>query len=90
MISIISSLLIPFTGIIAFGSELTNQQKGNLKYYNYAFEEKLPWVYYLVSFYVFLNIAAIPVLIIVIRNNILKLALPKINPNKFSSNSVYI
>lgn len=73
------------TGVIAFGENLVNDQKGNLKYYNYAFEEQLPFVYYFVSFYVFLNIASIPILIIVVRNNILKMAFPSINANQFSS-----
>lgn len=90
LVSIILCLIIPLTGIIAFGSNLVSNQKGNLKYYNYAFESQLPMVYYFVSFYVFLNIAAIPVLIIVVRNNILKLAIPKINPNQFSSNAFHM
>ena len=76
-------LIIPLTGCMAFGKEL-GAGKG-LQYYNFDFEGKINFIYYFVSFYVFLNIAAFSVYIIVIRTNILKLVNPSIDPLKFSS-----
>ena len=45
-------------------------------------------MYYLVSFYVFLNVATVPVLTIVLRNNILKLVAPKVNSKVFSKTTL--
>jgi hypothetical protein len=74
--TIATCLIIPITAIMAFGTSLSNAKQGDLKYYNFNFKQHLLPVYYLVSFYVFLSVAAIPVLIIVTRNTILKLVAP--------------
>lgn len=78
-------IIIPMTAIMAFGTKLSQQKAGDLKYYNFDFQEQASPVYYLVSFYVFLNVAAVPVLTIVLRNNILKLVAPTVNSKVFSS-----
>lgn len=85
IVSMILNLLVPVTGIMAFGDNLVSPQKGNIKYYNYAFESQLPFVYYFTSFYVFLNIASIPVIVIVIRNNIMRMLFPELQPDTLSS-----
>ena len=41
---------------------------------------KLKWAYYIISFYMFLNIAALPVLTITIRKNLMKLVVPHLVP----------
>ena len=65
---------IPILGILAFGPNLTDPKDPNhLIYFNEDFKNTLPWVYYIVSFYVFLNIAVLPVLMITTRNNLIKL-----------------
>jgi hypothetical protein len=46
-------------------------------------------VYYLVSFYVFLNVAAVPVLTIVLPTNILKLVAPTVNSKVLSSKYLF-
>lgn len=78
-------LVIPFTGIMAFGTGLSQAHAGDLKLYNFNFEEKAPAVFYLVSFYMFLNVASMPVLTIVLRTNILKLLAPQVESHKLSS-----
>jgi hypothetical protein len=48
-------------------------------YYNDNFEHTVPntsWIFYIVSFYMFLNIAAFPVLTITARNNLMKAFIP--------------
>ena len=40
------------------------------------------WIYYFISFYVFFNIAVIPVAVIVLRTNIMKLLQPDKLPKK--------
>jgi amino acid permease len=74
-------MIIPITGVLAFGKDLIGDQ---LKYYNDDFKEVIPFIYYITSFYVFLNIAAFSVYIIVIRTNILHIINPSINPKKLS------
>ena len=70
---------------MAFGEELGVGK--DLKYYNFDFKNKVDAAYWVVSFYVFLNIAAFSVYIIVIRTNILKIINPAIDPQKLSSNN---
>lgn len=80
LIAVLSTLLISLIGIMAYGGELTNPYKsGGIKYYNTIFKGKFDWAYYFTSFYIFLNVAALPVLTIVLRNNSMKL----ITPEKF-------
>ena len=81
-------MIIPITGCMAFGKEL-GAGKG-LQYYNFDFENKISFVYWFVSFYVFLNIAAFSVYIIVIRTNILKMIDKSIDPLKASSKILLI
>lgn len=69
---------------MAFGDDLGTGT--HLKYYNFDFQGKFDATYWVVSFYVFLNIAAFSVYIIVIRTNILRLIKPKVNPLALSSN----
>ena len=76
-------LIIPITGCMAFGDELGTGT--HLKYYNFDFQGKFDVTYWVVSFYVFLNIAAFSVYIIVIRTNILRLIKPQVNPLSLSS-----
>jgi len=45
-------------------------------------------VYYVVSFYQFLNVAAFSIYIIVIRNNILSVAKPEIDANRLSKTTL--
>lgn len=68
-------LIIPITATLAFGDELGSHE---YKYYNFDFDQypESRFIYYLVSFYVFLNIAAFSVYIIVIRTNLLKVFWP--------------
>lgn len=53
-------------------------------YYSEAFKGRLDFIYYFVSFYLFLNVTAFSVYIIVIRENIFKIFFPSIEPNKVS------
>ena len=66
-------MLIPWTGIMAFGDALGSKSSKDLKYYNFDFQDDIPFIFYFVSFYVFLNVAALPVYVIVIRANLLKI-----------------
>ena len=72
--SFVLMILICITGILAFGESMVDSEK--LKYYNYNFENQVNITFYFSSFYMFLNIAALPVLIIVIRNNLMKWIAP--------------
>lgn len=88
LISGLILIIIPLTGCMAFGEDL-GTGKG-LKYYNFDFKGKVDAAYWVVSFYVFLNIAAFSVYIIVIRSNILKMIKPSVDPQKLSSNHIFI
>ena len=79
------NLIIPWTAVMAFGDDLGSKSASDLKYYNFDFEKKIPFIYYFVSFYVFLNIAAMSVYVIVIRANVLKIFSPKANAKVMSS-----
>lgn len=73
--------LLPIIGIIAFGPGLCDPQKPNdMIYFQYNFKDKANWVYYFVTFYFFLNIAAFPVVTITLRNNLMKLFTPQFMP----------
>lgn len=87
-------LIIPITGIMAFGNNLVHPINGLLEsshkliYYNEDFRGRIDIVYYIVSFYVFLNVAAFSVYIIVIRENMFGIFFPKIEPNKVSKSTL--
>lgn len=76
-------LILPLTASMAFGASL--DPGGGFVYYNFDFEYSIPAVYWVTSFYVFLNIAAFSVYIIVIRTYILKVTYPAVNPRTISS-----
>ncbi len=42
----------------------------------------MAWIYYYVGFYIFCNVAAMPVLTITLRNNMIKLITPQYFPKK--------
>lgn len=85
------NMIIPWTGIMAFGETLKfDSSSSDLKYYNFDFEQPIPFIYYFVSFYVFLNVAAMPVYVIVIRGNILKILKPQIDSKVLSSTIKYL
>ena len=75
-------LIIPITAALAFGNDLVDKRVSmlgeghKLIYYNEDFQGRLDFIYYIVSFYVFLNIAAFSVYIIVIRKNIMAIFKP--------------
>lgn len=81
-IGALSIILLSITGILAFGECLDAQfvagcapdYPNKSSYYNNFFKgiAHTDWVFYISSFYVFLNIAAFPVLIITARNNLMK------------------
>lgn len=77
-------LIIPITAAMAFGKDLIGEE-GKLKYYNFDFESEIPFIYWITSFYVFLNIAAFSVYIIVVRTNILGIIQPSVNPKVLNS-----
>lgn len=81
-------VLVPITAIMAFGDQLGVAH--SLKYYNYDFQGQLDFVYYFVSFYVFLNVAAFSVYIIIIRTNIMSMFLPQINPRTLSKQTALV
>ena len=88
-------IIIPLTAIMTFGNNLVHSQTGllgegshKLIYYSEDFKGKLDFVYYIVSFYLFLNVTAFSVYIIVIRENIFKVFFPKIEPNKVSKSTL--
>jgi len=87
----ITMTIIPMTACFAFGNELIDNRVNmlgegghKLVYYNEDFKGKLDFVYYVISFYVMLNIAAFSVYIIVIRRNLMAIIKPEINPDRFS------
>lgn len=68
-------LLIPLTAIWAFPG------LSQYCFYNILFDQQyVRWAYYIISFYMFLNIAALPVLTITIRKNLMKLVAPHLMP----------
>ena len=65
-------ILLSLTGMWAFAN------LENFQYYNLAFDEGITTgLYYFISFYIFLNISALPVMTITIRKNMMKLCLPE-------------
>lgn len=78
-------MIIPITGVMAFGVDLGTGE--HLKYYNFDFEDKINFIFFFTSFYVFLNVAAFSVYIIVIRRNVLHMIDRNINPNKLSKST---
>lgn len=54
----------------------------NFSTYTNIYRGKIDWIYYITSFYMFLNIAAFPILIITMRNNIMKCFMPHKIPKK--------
>ncbi len=72
--------IIPLTAILAFGTKLVSS--GSLKYYNEDFINHEKIIYYFVSFYMMFNIAAFPVLVITLRNNMMKLFSPNNLPKR--------
>ena len=84
-------ITIPITAIMAFGNDLIHDTPTTglgsvhkLIYYNEDFKGKLDFIYYIVSFYVFLNVAAFSIYVIVIRNNIINVFMPAIDANRIS------
>jgi hypothetical protein len=55
--------------------------KPSTVFLNNLFKNKIDWIYYFSSFYIFLNISSNPVLTIVIRKNLMKLLSPKKIPS---------
>ena len=88
-------LVIPITAALAFGNDLVEKRTmlgsgHSLIYYNEDFKGRLDFIYYIVSFYVFLNIAAFSVYIIVIRKNIMAIFKPEINAERLSKTTAII
>jgi hypothetical protein len=88
-------ILLPITASLAFGNELIDKTKflmgeHHLKYYNEDYKGRIDFVYYFVSFYVFLNVAAFSVYIIVIRKNVLAIARPEMDSDKVSKTTILI
>lgn len=77
-------IIIPITAIMAFGTNLVHSDtkllgsSHNLIYYSEDFKGRLDFIYYIVSFYLFLNVTAFSVYIIVIRENVFRIFFPKI------------
>lgn len=86
IVSVTTLLLIPLSGIMAFGSNLGKAHE--LKYYNLDFKGVIDPIYYFVSFYMFLNVAAFSVYIIIIRTSLMKICLPASDPNKMSKQTI--
>ena len=68
-------IIISLTGILAFG-DLYMSNKEKKSYYNMWFDDNINWIYYIISFYLFFNITAFPVLVITTRNNLMKCIVP--------------
>jgi hypothetical protein len=96
LIAGISMLIIPITAVFAFGNELVGPastmlgQGHSLIYYNEDFKGRLDFIYYIISFYVFLNVAAFPVYIIVIRRNILSIIKPSVNSDRLCKTTIFM
>lgn len=79
-------VIIPITAVLAFGQQLVDlQNPHNLIFYNFDFKDRIDFIYWFTSFYVFLNVAAFSVYIIVIRANLLQVLAPKVDSNKLCS-----
>ena len=78
MFAIITTLVIPILGIMGFGPLLDDDpfDTSEIKYFNLVFKGEIDFIYYFTSFYIFLNISAVPVLIVVLRNNLINLITP--------------
>lgn len=68
-------ILISLTGILAFGDKYVLDSKTK-SYYNMWFHGNIDWIYYIISFYLFFNITAVPVVTITTRNNLMKCIVP--------------
>lgn len=70
--------LVSMIGMVGLGPALVNDpfDKKDLTFFNEAFKGKVDSVYYFTSFYIFLNISAIPVLTLVLRNNLIYFLTP--------------
>ena len=92
----ITMLIIPITAALAFGNDLVEKRTDmlgaghKLIYYNEDFKGRLDFIYYIVSFYVFLNIAAFSVYIIVIRKNLMAILKPDLNAERLSKTTAII
>lgn len=74
---LLTFLFVCLTAMWAF--PLEKLQKAS--FYNQMFNVgNIKWAYYIISFYMFLNIAALPVLTITIRKNLMKLVVPHLMP----------
>ena len=74
-------LIIPITACLSFGNKLVDEdgmlsESHSLIYYNEDFRGRIDFIYYFVSFYVFLNIALFPIYVIVIRRNLMAIIRP--------------
>ena len=58
------------------GRLVLDPDSSKLQYFNDTFKGELDFIYYFTSFYIFLNVAAIPILIIVMRNNLIQMITP--------------
>lgn len=87
----LSLVLLSLVGVMAFGDCLNSEKISSChspytngsSYFNDYFKgiANADWVFYIASFYIFLNVAAFPVLIITARNNLMKFAIPdKVSP----------
>ena len=87
-------LSIAVTAVLAFGNDLvTNVDMfgaHRLTYYNYDFKGRLDFIYYIASFYIFLNLSSFAVLIIVIRRNMLTIWKPTVNSDRPSKITVFL
>ena len=88
-------LIIPITATLAFGNELVHRASDlgvdhSLTYYNEDFKGRIDFIYYIVSFYVFLSIAIFPVYIILVRRNIVGICWPSVDPDKISKLTAFL
>lgn len=62
-------IIIPIFGMYAFGDSMLteDEERNNLKYFSNNFKGTIDWIFYITSFYMFLNIAAFPVIVITVR-----------------------
>ena len=69
---------MPLHGNMGFRPLLTDDpfNPSEIKYFNLVFKGEIDFIYYFTSFYIFLNISAVPVLIVVLRNNLINLITP--------------
>ena len=86
-------LIIPITACYAFGQGLVGnnpQADGSyeLIYYNENFLGRIDFIYYVISLYIFLNIATFSVSVIVLRRNLLQLIDRKIKSDRLQPKTV--